>query len=400
MMKNYHHFIIAILLGLSFLQAHAQQPQLLPTRLKIAVFAPLYIDSAFSGSEYKLGNNNLPKNMLPGLAFYNGVSMAIDSLEKENINARVLLYDTKGSTENLKDVILKPEMQDVSLIIASFNNNSEIKTLADFALQKKILLISPTFPNDGGVHNNPYFLIINSTLRTHCQNIYRHIQQYYSLGNIVYVRRKGNVEDFIQSSFLSSVKTTPSVALKLKIIELSDNFSNDDLMRHLDSTKRNTVICGSIDDAFDLKVLHTLNPKAASYRLTVIGMPTWEGIKDLDRSDCKNMDIVYSASYNFQRKDKAVKQFINQYQDIYAAKPAGDWALQGFEAMYRFTRLVLQYGELAPQFLSSGKYKVFNDFDIKPVYMAGNNGQRGVSYMENKKLYFIKKNSGIVVSVK
>lgn len=394
-MKNYCHFVIAILLGLCFSQSQAQ---ITPTRLKIAVFAPLYIDSAFSGNEYKLGNNSLPRTMLPGLAFYNGVLMAIDSLQKEKINAHVLFYDTKNIAENLHTIILKPEMQDVSLIIASFNNSNEIKTLADFALQKKVLLISATFPNDGGVHNNPYFVVLNSTLHTHCQNIYKHLQQYYSLSNIVYVRTKGNVEDFIQSSFFSSAKTTASVPLKLKIIELNDHFSENELMKHLDSTKKNTIVCGSIDEAFGLKVLHTLSAKAASYRSTVIGMPTWDGIKEIDKSGCKNVDIVYSSAYNFLRKDKPVKQFINEYQAVYAAKP-NDLALQGFEAMYRFTKLVLQFGELTPQFISSNKYKVFNDFDITPVYTTTNNSQRVTNYLENRKVYFIKKNSGIVKSV-
>lgn len=394
-MKNHRHFVVIVLLGLCFSQLQAQ---VVPTKLKIAVFAPLYIDSAFIGNEYKLGNNNLPRAILPGLAFYNGVSMAIDSLQKEKINAHVLFYDTKNIAENLHTIIAKPEMQDVSLIIASFNNNNEIKTLADFALQKKVLLISATFPNDGGVHNNPYFVVVNSTLRTHCQNIYKHLQQYYSLSNIVYVRTKGNVEDFIQSSFFSSAKTTASIPLKLKIVELNGNFSENELMRHLDSTKRNTIICGSIDETFGLKVLHTLSSKAASYRSTVVGMPTWDRIKEIDKSSCKNVDVVYSSAYNFLRKDKPVKQFITDYLSVYAAKP-NDLALQGFETMYRFTKLVLQFGELAPQFISSNKYKVFNDFDIIPVYTTVNNSQRQVNYLENKKVYFVKKNSGIVKSV-
>ena len=396
-MKNYRHLVIAVLFCLGFLQTQAQQA-FEPTKLKVAVFVPLYIDSAFNGDDYKLGNNNLPKTMLPGLGFYNGVTMAIDSLKKEKIAAQVLFYDTKNVS--LHSIILKPEMQDVSLIIASFNNNNEIKTLADFALQKRILLISATFPNDGGVHNNPYFVVLNSTLRTHCQNIYKYVQQYYSPGNIVYVKRKGNVENFIQSSFLSSSKTTASAPLKLKMVELNDNFSEYDLMKYLDSTKKNTIICGSINEVFGLKILRTLSSKSASYRSTVIGMPTWDGIKDFDKSSCKNVDIVYSTAYNFQRSDKFVKQFVVNYKTKYAAGP-NDWALQGFEAMYRFTRLVLQYGDLSPQFISNNKYKVFNDFDIQPVYATGNNSRHPlINYLENKKSYFVKKNSGVILSVK
>jgi hypothetical protein len=48
--------------------------------------APLYIDSAFDNNVYKLSNTNMPKIILQGLDFYNGVMMAVDSLKKEGQN--------------------------------------------------------------------------------------------------------------------------------------------------------------------------------------------------------------------------------------------------------------------------------------------------------------------------
>jgi hypothetical protein len=48
--------------------------------IRVAIFSPIYMDSAFIGDTYKLGDANLPKQMLPGLEFYNGAMAAIDSL--------------------------------------------------------------------------------------------------------------------------------------------------------------------------------------------------------------------------------------------------------------------------------------------------------------------------------
>lgn len=53
------------------------------SRVRIAVVAPFYLDSAFNNYEYKLGNLNISKYFLTGLEFYNGVMMAVDSLQKE-----------------------------------------------------------------------------------------------------------------------------------------------------------------------------------------------------------------------------------------------------------------------------------------------------------------------------
>ena len=103
------------------------------SRPKVAVLAPLYLDSVFAGDAYKAGKGNLPKYILPGLDFYNGVMLAIDSLNKENAAVEVLIYDTKSSTLTIDEILAEQEMQDVSLIVASFNQRSEIKRFPGFA---------------------------------------------------------------------------------------------------------------------------------------------------------------------------------------------------------------------------------------------------------------------------
>jgi hypothetical protein len=59
------------------------------TPIRVAVLAPLYIDSAFDNTIYKLSNTSIPKYILPGLDFYNGVMMAVDSLKKEGLSLDV-----------------------------------------------------------------------------------------------------------------------------------------------------------------------------------------------------------------------------------------------------------------------------------------------------------------------
>jgi hypothetical protein len=50
---------------------------------KIAVFAPIFIDSAFNGNNYKVTGNYIPKTMLPGLDFYNGIMILLIVYKKK-----------------------------------------------------------------------------------------------------------------------------------------------------------------------------------------------------------------------------------------------------------------------------------------------------------------------------
>ena len=362
---------------------------------KIAVFAPLYLDSAFNGNNFKLGNTNLPKFLLPGLEFYNGVMMAIDSLNAEGVNAEVLIYDSKQSELAIQEILSKPELEGVSLIIASFNNRNEIKALAVFALSRNIALISETYPNDGGVTENPYFILVNSTLRTHIDALYKYLQRFHSTDNLIWIKRKGALEDMIQSFFTELQKKTPSLALRIKTVEMVDSLNQQTLLTSLDSNRNNVLICGSLNEPFGTAIVKTLADNK-DYKGTVIGMPTWDGFKDLAKPEYKGIEIIYSSPYHFPRTDKIAISISNKYRNKFQARPS-DQVFKGFESMYHFSKLLIKHKEAFLNNLSNKSFKVFNEFDIQPIRFKRDNPIP--DYLENKKIYILKKLDGQIKPV-
>jgi ABC-type branched-subunit amino acid transport system substrate-binding protein len=370
----------------------AQLPDSLHKPLRVAVFAPVYLDSVFEGPIYKLGKNNLPRYVLPGLDFYNGAMMAVDSLNKEHAAIEVSFYDTKNTTVSIPDLITSGELQDVSLVIASFTTRAEIKPLADFALEKRVPLISATYPNEGGITGNPYFVLLNPTLLAHLDALYSYIHRFYPTDNIVLFRRQVYTGEVIQSVFEEKNKQTPGIPLKIKMVELPDDFTAGQVLSHLDSSRaQNIVICGSINEPFGLRLSKTLSSNK-SYRAIAIGMPTWDALKDIS----KGLEIVYSTPVNFSRADKLSIRLANKYTARFAARPT-DMFFKGYESMYHFTKLLMKYGDSLVNHLSSKEYKLFNDFDIRPGKAGKENTQP--DYLENKKFYFIRKQDGMIKSV-
>lgn len=371
----------------------AIKAQVSPT-VRIGIFAPFYIDSAFNDNNYKLGTG-IAKNILPGLEFYNGAMMAIDSLNAEGVNAEVFFYDTKSTSEPLQTILEKEVLKNLSLIIASFNNRAEIKLLANFALEHQIPLISETYPNDGGVTENPYLILINSTLKTHTDALYKYLQRSSATNNLVWIKRKGATEDLIQSYFTENSKKTASLPLKLKTIELTDSFSTADLIISLDSNRQNTVICGTLNENFSMSVLRTLIANKA-YSSQVIGMPTWDGFKDLNKSELRGIEIIYTSPYNYPRTDKLGSLITAKYRNKFLSRPS-DLVFKGYESVYHFTKLLIKHKENLIHNLSDKSYKLFNEFDIQPIKLKKENPQ--TDYLENKKLYFIKKIDGQIKSI-
>ena len=132
----------------------------------------------------------------------------------------------KSATVSIQQAVTDSSFQDVSLIIASFyNTRNEIKPLADFcAAEKKIPLISATYPNDGGITENPFFVLLNPRLDTHVEGIYNYLHRSFPTNTITLFRKQGNVEDRIQSILENMNRKTPGTKLKLKTVDLTDSF--------------------------------------------------------------------------------------------------------------------------------------------------------------------------------
>ena len=376
-------FIVLCLLVSLFQTATAQQQ-----KHRVAIFSPIYIDSAFNGDTYKLHGNYLPKNMLPGLEFYNGIMMAIDSLKSDSTsNLLVDIYDYKSRNNSLAEIIedSSNKLSESKVILASFNNRSDIKILADYGKAKQIPVISATYPNDGGISNNSYFFLLNPTLRTHCKTLYKHLQKRSSTDNVIYISRKGNFEEMVKN-FFNEFDSTSKNPLSIEPIELVDTFYAKELTSLLD------IFCGTVNESFAYKIFSCLS-SLKKYKTTVIGMPTWDALKNLDRSDYKGVEVVYTSSYNYSKTDKLVANITAKYKAKYNSKPS-DVVFKGYETMLRFGKTLSLYGINAMQLFSDDIFKVINQLDIQPVYNKERPTQ--IDYYENTKIYFIKKIDGVV----
>src|SRR5450432_4422944 len=118
----------------------------------IAVFLPLYLDSAFDAAGNYRFDQNFPKYLNPGLEFYEGLELAADSLRKTGAPFDITVYDTRSSSRSLQQILEDPAFAKMQLIIGHVTV-AEMRLLANAARNMDIPFINVNFPNDGGVTN-------------------------------------------------------------------------------------------------------------------------------------------------------------------------------------------------------------------------------------------------------
>lgn len=351
---------------------------------KVAVFSPLYLDSAFDGNNNYRYASEFPKFIGPGLEFYEGVQLAIDSLNKQKAPLEFYIYDTRSATQSLTDQLNEAVNNKVELIIAHITGR-ELFQFAKVAREHQIPLVNINLPNDGGLSNNPYFIILNTTLRTHCEDLYRYLQKNHPTDKMVFYTRKGQLEDMIRGYFTDYGKNTPGLPVDIRFVDLPANFTSQQILAPLDSNRKTVTIVGSLDTSFSHSILGKLGAVAKSYKPLVIGMPTWDN-EDFSRPEWKGVEILFTTPFFNPRTDKVSLAIVDHFNKHLYAKPS-DMVIRGYEATWKFASLLLKYGPDLSSNLGSKEFNLIRSFDIQPVL---NRSTLSLDYFENRKLYYVK----------
>lgn len=363
---------------------------------RIAVFAPLYLDSVVDAAgNYKLGKY-VPRYIQNGLDFYEGLALALDSLNNEGLHLQVQVYDTRGKTSIFK-LADSGALDSVNLIIGSVSG-SEFLDLATVAKEKQIPFVSASYPNDGGIRGNPYVIIVNSKLNTHLQALYNYILRNHALDKITMFRRKNAADDRVTKQFHSFNSSSAGPVLNIREVTLNQGFTPENIVAALDKEKQNLIVCGSLDDNFGKLLLSRLASLAATYKITVVGMPTWEGYRELATPELRALPIIYSAAFfDPGQTDSWVAGFSQSYARATYSYPS-EAAFRGFELMYLFAHLLDQYpGSRLQDNLTGTNFRVLTGFDFKPVQWSQNAATP--DYYENKHIYILKQLQGTLLKV-
>jgi hypothetical protein len=400
MKKGHRLFFCLFILFYGINRGFAQNPD--SSKYHIAVFLPLYLDSAFDVSGNYRFDQGFPKYLNPGLEFYEGLELAMDSLRKKNTSLDITVYDTRSATKSIQQMLDDSAFYKMQLIIG-YVNVTELRTLANTAKNHEIPFINVNFPNDGGITNNPEFVILNSTLHAHCEALYKFIQRNWATSNIFYVRRISQEDDRLRSYFTEIDKTTASVPLRMKYMNVDNNQDLGQMIAAMDSNSKNVILIGSLDENFGKSICAKLAPYSKSYPMKILGMPTWDAVSDFNAPAYTDLEIYYTTPFYINPADSLVMSIQQYYKNRFYSRPS-DMVYRGYETTLHFGQLLEANKGRLDGSIGERKFRVFNDFDIQPVFTnKGNGTQPGAAitlqYLENKKLYFIKKVNGNVVAV-
>ncbi|WP_173003132.1 ABC transporter substrate-binding protein [Chitinophaga sp. SYP-B3965] len=356
----------------------------------VAIFAPMYLDSVFAAS-LDIPGRTMPRYVLPGLEFYEGAQLALDTLERQGVQLNVQVYDNKARQADVAALIRNKQLDAIDLIIGAVST-PELKLLSDFAKQKEINFVSATYPNDGGITDNPFMLISNSTLRSHVEAMHDYAQKGFANKNILIIRRGTAFEAGI-ANHVKNAYEKMNYDKKSRVREVIWNETTTDLQltQYLLADRPNILIVTALDELGAKTILRKLAAQKATYPMHIFGMPTWDVMK-FKEPEFAGLTLYYSSPYYNDKTDIYSKYVIDHFKNVYKSRPS-DMAFKGFEQTYYFVKLLTQDGLYFNKDLNKPGNRMFTTYNFQPVYSK--DGDQVPAYFENKNIYIIQKGDSV-----
>ena len=354
---------------------------------RIGIFVSLHLDSTFSDDTTYNFKEQMPKHILSGLDFSEGAMIGLDSISAA-FPIEVSFFDIKSQNQNIQKLIQGKIFDSLQLIIGAVTG-SDYKHLADIALSSQIPFLSSTMPNDGGISQNPFTILLNPTIAVHCQGIYKFIAQTFPKGNIIYIKKKGVQEDKI-FNYLQTINQSNPIRNRInwQTYTMNDSLNTNDISKMIDTTRQNILICGSLEEKFNVNFLNMASNLTSS-NIHFVGMPVWETLKELQNPKHKRKTIYYSTSF-FNDGSEKFNIFNQKFLSKTNGKPS-DIAYKAYDICFNFIHLLIEYNKDFMNRLNDASFNQFIDYNIQPVK---NTSLVKPDYFENKRVYIIKRSNG------
>lgn len=379
----------------------------------IAFILPFYLDSLTGDSLVKRDKDYFHEDAAMAVNFYLGAKLALDSLKKLGLNAKIHVFDSENNLGQMVEIRKSGKLDSMDMIIGPVYNGN-IRYLAKWTAKKEIMLVNPLSPTANLTEDNPWFIQINPSIYTHIENLFELLSSKYASSNKIIIDRpienevsylklwetlaqRHNTKMDSIKRFIEFPKTsTDSIKLKHYLFNeegnkvLKTNSLNEDssFVGLLKKDKVNVLILNTIDKAFISRLNQNIFKVSEEYDIVVLGFPVWNALKDFRLDYVERYRLHYSSDYHVDTAFYSSEMYHNTIDSFYTEP--GPYFIKGFDITLWMGKGLLNYGlDLLSELNKSQLEGIHNNFRLKNSLKDPNDSNSPVNYLENSYVHLL-----------
>ncbi len=290
-------------------------------------------DSSLLDSSYV--NESLQVSTVANLEFYEGILKAIDSLESLKLRVNLTLYDTEDDSSKTVELLRKAELQNTGLIIS--NGNAVVTKLINaFSIKNKIRFASCTLNSGDLISDNGSAISVIPSSLVQCREAGKIAAEKFRDYNCIVLKTAPGKENERSAAFkLGWLKESNAKAKEINFVKtIKDSMSVfvKTVKDSMSSKLNNLIFVPSSNEDFVSSLIASLKDYSEEYRITMIGLPTWQYFETIDPLLFELFDAhIFTASFINYNAPDAVR-FRKYFFKTYNTEPAEN-AFLGFDLM-------------------------------------------------------------------
>lgn len=323
----------------------------------IALFLPFHADEANAMDLEKIikGDHQFSNKTNVALQFYEGALMAIDSLKKLGLNARIFVYDIDDKdSSQMANILKKPELASMDLMIGPLYGSGFVP-VANFAKEHNIAIVSPFTQVNKILFNNPYVSKVSPSVTLQVEQMAHFVVDSFKTQNIILI----NNNNFKEVSFFNAFRNTANAELIKAGAAPGDSvhvaFGLGNAQSMFSSSKINIVVLPSNNQSYVTEFISNLNGLKDRYKIVLFGLQNWIHFDNLDFEYLNNLSLHIPSNTFINYHDLSTQNFIKNYRSKYKTEPEL-YCFQGFDVTYCFISSLQKNGSGFLKDLSETNY--------------------------------------------
>ena len=349
--QNNNNFDIALFLPL-YLEANDTLNREIPEILTDSLMLEnnvILADTLIEREEPKELFKQFYSNSESFLEFYEGVLIAIDSMQNEGMNVRLHVFDTQNNADSVRKIINSEDFSQTDLIIGPVYPEVQGE-VARISSVNQIPMVSPFASRSEYIKDNSWYYQINPDREYINKETAEMVTEEYFNSNIIIVRMspyegtpEGRLVDLIREKLYISGNLNKIDGARFTVYD----FKNEGTfgLRRIMAEDRENVIIIPTAQAGELSVaISNINNLADDFSITLIGTSNYQQrYPSIDVAQFHNLKLKYIYPYWVDYENQSTIAFIEKFKSNFATEP-NSFGMQGFDVAYYFLNALRYYG--------------------------------------------------------
>lgn len=284
------------------------------------------------------------------LQFYEGVLVAVDSMQKAGMKVDLHVYDTENNVGSVRKFLNRDEFLETDLIIGPVYQNIQ-EEVVRVAEKNRIPLVIPFTTRSNLVSNNSQVFQINPSREYIDEKTAEMVAEEYYNSNLIILRTspfdgtpEGNLVKLIREKlYYSGILNSPN-GVRFTVYDFK-NEGPSGLRAIFSAEKENVVFIPTTVEGELSVAISNINNLADEFSITLIGSNNYpQRFPSIDLAHFHNLKFKYIYPFWTDYENPATIQFIEKFKRNFKTEP-NSFGVQGFDATFYFLNAFNYYGK-------------------------------------------------------